>query len=191
YRTCSHEGLARPEDRGNEGPATADCDVGGDGDLSRRPRLPQRHHGRAGPLQSRARRRRGAIRDGSAAAPDPDDDGRACVVQRPYRALTRRVPLILARAVARLSGGAARPAEASRWSGVVVSTTPEDGALLVETSRGLSLLVLASDAVTRDGARVATGLDDLTAGDVVEWQAEHGDGIVLVQEVVRLAAVAV
>jgi len=100
--------------------------------------------------------------------------------------MTRRVPLILALAVARLSGGDPQAAHVSRWSGKVVSSTPEDGALLVETSRGRSLLVLASDAVTRDGAGIATTLDELAAGDVVEWQAEHGDGIVLVQEVVRV-----
>ena len=104
--------------------------------------------------------------------------------------MTRRGPLILALAVARLSGadgGAPRPAPRN---GHVVSTMPEDGALLVETGRGRAILVLASETVVRDGRGSTMGLEDLSAGDQVEWRADRHDGIVVVDEVTRLESFA-
>ncbi len=101
-----------------------------------------------------------------------------------------RVPLILALAVLRRSEADDGATHARRRTGYVVSATPEDGALLVDTGHGFTLLVLVSDTVMRGGDGAAVGLEDLTAGDVVEWLADRDHGIVVVEEVTRLKSLA-
>jgi len=105
--------------------------------------------------------------------------------------MTPRVSLILALALARASDSDAGTFRAARGAGHVVSAKPEDGVVLVECGRDLVLLVLASDGVVRDGGGATLTLDDLGAGDVVEWLAERRAGIIMVAEITRLSAAAV